>query len=97
MSGPKTFAAGQAVVWEPKNFNPEYWNNLSEADRVRYYGWTGYGQQRRNGPKVFVFLCPVLESDGTDSGHCVLVDLDDGHVEHMRHTSEFRVVTEDEL
>lgn len=90
---------GTVVVWEPKNFNPDYWNNLSEADRVRSYAWAGYGQKRplHRGPKCFVFICPIIDPDGYDSGHCVLLDLDDGHLEHMRHTCELRLATAEEF
>ena len=91
-----TFKPGQAVVWESKNFNPDYWNKMPEEDRIKYYSWTGYGQGRSRS-KVFVFICAILDSEGEDTGHCVLIDLDDGHVEKMRHTLEFRVATDEEL
>jgi hypothetical protein len=32
------FKKGDAVVFEPKNFNKSYWNSLSEEDKIKYYG-----------------------------------------------------------
>ena len=87
---PAKFKRGTAVVFEPKNFNQEWWKNLSEKDRKKYYGALGYGAAK---PHVFVFLCEIRNAPG----HCVLVSLEDQHVETMRHTSDFREVTEDEL
>lgn len=90
MRKPKTFKMGTVVVFEPKNFNPAYWNKLSEQDRIKYYGPLGYGQKKQ---KHFVFITEIVSTPG----HCVLVDMDDGHVEVMRHTSDFREAREDEL
>lgn len=84
---------GDVIVWEPKNFNPEYWNKLSEEDRIQYYGALGYGQKK---PKLFVFLSKICQH-GEDTGHCVLVSLDDQTIETMRHTVEFRHVTDEEF
>lgn len=89
-----TFKQGTVVVWDPTKFNPSYWNKLSEEDRLKYYGDLGYGQKK---PKLFVFLTEILDSDGDDSGHCVLISLSDQKVETMRHTSEFRKATDEEL
>ncbi len=86
----KTFEPGTVVVFEPKNFNSEYWGNLPEKDRLKYYGPLGYGQEKL---KLFVFLCEIKNAPG----HCVLVSLDDQVVETMRHTSDFREVTEEEF
>ena len=91
---PKPFRSGTVVVFEPKNFNPAFWNQLSEADRKKYYGPLGYKSKK---PKLFVFLCPIYDADGDDSGHCCLVDLDDGHIEKMRHTGDFRKATDKEF
>ncbi len=88
------FKRGTVVVFEPKNFNSEYWAGLSEEDRVKYYGPLGYGQEKI---KLFVFLAEILDPDGESSGHCVLADMDDGHVEIMRHTSDFRKATDEEI
>lgn len=90
MKRKKKFKRGDAVVFEPKNFNPKFWDSLSEADRIRYYGPLGYGAKKT---KVFVFLTEINQA----SGHCVLVSLDDQTVETMRHTSDFRLATDDEL
>ena len=85
-----SFKKGTVVVFEPKNFNPKYWNSLSEGDRIEYYGELGYGQPKL---KLFVFLTEILNAPG----HCVLISLDDQKIETMRHTSDFREATEDEI
>ncbi len=83
------FNPGDTVIWDPGNFNPEYWSNLPEEDRVKYYGVLGYGAKE---PYLFTFICEHRPQDG----HCVLISMQDQHVETMRHTSEFRLATEDE-
>ena len=85
-----TFTPGTVVIFEPNNFNPDFWNNLPEKDRIKYYGPLGYGSDNK---KFFVFLTEVKNAPG----HCVLVDLDDGRIEVMRHTSDFREANEDEF
>ena len=90
----KKFKRGTVVVWDSSNFNQKWWENLSEEDRKKYYGPLGYGSEKK---KLFVFLTAILDSNGEDMGHCVLVDMDDGHLEVMRHTDEFRIVTEEEF
>ncbi len=93
-----TFKPGDVVAFAPEQFNPEYWDNLSEDDRIKSYGWAGYGQPRPpHRHKLFVWVCPINDADGHDSGHCVLVDMDDGHVEWMRHSDEFRKATDQEF
>lgn len=87
---PKKFKKGTVVVFEPKNFNKKWWKNLSEEDRIKYYGVLGYGQEKQ---KLWVFLTEIRQAPG----HCVLVDMDDGHIEVMRHTSDFREATEEEV
>jgi len=84
----KTFKTGTVVVFEPKNFNPEFWDNLSEKDRNRYYGLLGYGQAK---PVFFVFLTELKNAPG----HCILVNLNTHQLETMRPTSDFREVTEE--
>lgn len=84
-----SFTPGTVVVFEPKNFNPEFWNKLSEQEKIDYYGPLGYGSTK---PKFFVFLAEIKNAPG----HCVLVDLDDNRIETMRHTTDFREVNEDE-
>ena len=86
----KKFKKGTVVVFEIKNFNPDYWNNLPESDRIKYYGPLGYGAEK---PKFFIFLTEIRNAPD----HCVLVDMDDGHNEIMRHISDFREVTEGEF
>lgn len=89
MKKPKQFKPGDTLVFDPSNFNPEYWDKLSEADRKKYYGAIGYGDER---PHLFTFVC----EHRPQSGHCVLVSILDQHVETMRHTTDFRLATEDE-
>lgn len=86
----KVFKPGTVVVFEPKNFNPDFWNNLPEEHRVKYYSPLGYGREK---PKFFVFITEIKNAPG----HCILVDMDDGHIEWMRHTDDFREVTEEEF
>ncbi len=84
------FKLGDAVVWTPHNFNSEFWKNLSEEDRAKYYGPLGYGA---DSPVVFVFITEINQA----SGHCILVSLKDQSVETFRHTEEFRLATDDEI
>jgi hypothetical protein len=86
----KNFTQGTVVVFNPNNFNPEFWNSLSEEEKIRCYGPIGYGSHK---PKFFVFLTEIKNAPG----HCVLADLDDGSIQVMRHTSDFREATEDEF
>lgn len=86
----KRFEPGTVVVFAPENFNPEFWDKLSEMDRIKYYGSLGYGSDKK---KFFVFLTEIKNAPG----HCVLADLDGGRVEVMRHISDFREVNEDEF
>ncbi len=88
------FRPGTVVVWDHSNFSKEYWDNLSEEDRVKYYGVLGYGREK---PKLFVYLCEIWAAEGYSSGHCVLVDMEDQHIETMRHTCEFRPATDEEF
>lgn len=85
----KGFKMGTVVVFDPSHFNPEFWDNLSEEDRVKYYGPLGYGAKKT---KLFVYMCEV-----NDSGHCVLIDMDTGENVLMRHTCDFRAATEEEF
>lgn len=78
------------MVFEPENFNPEYWAGLSETDKKKYYGPLGYGAKK---PKLFVFITEIRNAPG----HCVLISLDDQKIETMRHTFNFREVTEEEM
>jgi hypothetical protein len=86
----RTFKPGTVVVFDPDSFNPEYWNNESEKNKLKYYGPLGYGQ---DGLKRFVFICEIRNAPG----HCVLISLNDQKIETMRHTDDFREVTEEEM
>ncbi|NBO36490.1 hypothetical protein EBU91_02985 [bacterium] len=68
----------------------DFWNKLSDQDKIKYYDSLGYGSNKK---KFFVFLTEIKNAPG----HCVLADLDNGRIEVMRHTSDFREVTEDEF
>lgn len=83
------FKPGTVVVFDPTHFNPEFWNNLSEEDRLKYYGPLGYGSPK---VKLFIYVCEI-----NDSGHCLLVDMDTGLNVLMRHTCDFRAATEEEF
>lgn len=84
------FKRGTVVVFDPESFNPEYWNGLTEEEKIRSYGDLGYGQEKK---KFFVFLMKIKQCPG----HCVLIDMDDGHIETMRHTADFRKAKKSEL
>ena len=78
-----------AVVFDVDTFHPPYWDNLTEEDRIEYYGPLGYGDEKL---KLFTFICEMRPQ----SGHCVLIDMESGKVETMRHVSDFRLATDDE-
>lgn len=84
-----SFEPGTVVVFDPAHFNPKFWDNLKEEDRIKYYGELGYGSPR---VKPFVYLCEI-----NNSGHCVLIDMDTNKVITMRHTCDFRKATEEEF
>ena len=86
----KKFKRGTVVVFEPQNLNQEYWDKLSQKDRKKYYGPLGYGSHKL---KLFVFITEIRNAPG----HCVLISLDNQKIETMRHTSDFREVTEEEI
>ena len=88
------FKQGDVVVWTPDNFNQEWWQKLPEEDRIKYYGVLGYGRKK---PRLFVFLTEIRDQEVGDTGHCVLVALDDQSIETMRHTCEFRHATDEEF
>lgn len=85
----KKFSLGDTVVFDSSGFNQDFWNELPEKDRVRYYGPIGYNSES---PMLFTFICEMSPQDG----HCVLVRLEDGKVEIMRHIADFRLVSDDE-
>lgn len=90
----RKFKMGDVVVFEPKNFNPSYWDNLPEEERIKYYGNLGYGEEKKH---LFTFITAINDADGTDSGHCILISLRTQKVETMRHTSDFRKATDEEF
>lgn len=85
----KPFKPGDTVVFDPSKLGRAYWRSLSENERKRYYGTLGYGSK---GLHLFTFLC----EHRPQAGHCVLISMQDQHIETMRHTAEFRLATEDE-
>ena len=85
----RKFKQGTVVIFDPESFNPDFWDNLKEEERIKYYGELGYGSPKM---KFFVFICEINES-----GHCVLVDMDTDKVITMRHTCDFREATEEEF
>ena len=86
----KEFEPGTVVVFDPTHFNPDFWSGLKEKDKIKHYGSLGYGQEKLH---FFTFLCEIKNAPG----HCVLVSLEDQHIETMRHTVDFREVTEEEF
>jgi len=86
------FKMGDTVVFEPDNFNLEYWDNLSEVNRITYYGPLGYGRTNTDRPLLFTFLC----EHSPQVGHCVLINMETQQIETMRHTADFRLVEDDE-
>lgn len=85
----RKFKLGDTIVFDPSNFNAVYWTNLSEEDRIKYYGAIGYGAKK---PHFFTFIC----EHQPQGGHCVLISMEDQHVETMRHTTDFRLATDEE-
>ena len=83
------FKMGDTLIFEPKNFNPDFWNNLSEEDRIKYYGDLGYGKDE-------IYLFCFMTEHFPQSGHCVLIELGNDKVHTMRHWSDFRLAKEDE-
>jgi len=85
------FRPGDTVVFEPANFNPEYWNKLSETRKREYYGDL-YNFEDPSKPFLFTFIC----EQKPQYGHCVLVSMDTQKMETMRHINDFRKAREDE-
>lgn len=81
-----SFSPGDTLVFDPKTFNTEYWEGLSENDRIKYYGDLGYGSDKL---VLFTYLC----EHNPQAGHCVLVNMDNQKIETMRHTNNFRLAT----
>lgn len=85
----RTFRPGDTVVFAPENFNPDFWDNLSEENRIKYYGSLGYGREK---PLLFTFLCEHYPQNG----HCVLINMENQKVETMRHMTDFRLANDEE-
>ena len=82
------FTLGDTVMFDPSNLNQDYWNGLTDKQKSEYYGDYGYGSKL----KLFTFIThhyPQL-------GHCLLMDMDTGKLLPMCHTSEFRLVSDEE-
>lgn len=90
------FKSGDTVIFDKDSFTKEFWNGLTEEAKVEYYGRYGYetiywpGQTCR--VKLFTFIC----EHSPQTGHCVLMDMDDGKLLPMCHTNNFKLATEDE-
>ena len=83
------FRLGDTVVFDSSSFNPDYWNNLSEKTRIKYYGCFGYGRDR---PHFLTFL--TEHHPQTD--HCILISMETQEIHTMCHTDNFRSATEEE-
>lgn len=88
------FEAGDIVVFEPANFNTDFWKSLSESEKLEYYGRFGYKNPKI---KLFVFLCYIKHPDGDKTDHCILISLDDQKLETCVHASDFRKADEEEV
>lgn len=82
------FKLGDTIVFEPKNFNPDYWDSLSEEDRIKYYGPLGYGSEKL---VTWTFITEMYPQNG----HIVIMRINDGKIEMMRHIQDFRLAIED--
>ena len=82
------FKPGDTVIFNPKSFNPSYWDILTENSKIKYYGRFGYGCEL----KLFTYIC----EHSPQFGHCILMDMDTGELLPMCHTSNFRLVSDDE-
>jgi hypothetical protein len=83
-----TFKQGQVVVFDGSNLR------LSHEDKIEYYSCLGYNQYKK---PLFIFMTEILDYDGTDTGHCVLLNMDTWKIEGMRHTADFRLATTEEF
>lgn len=82
------FNPGDTVVFDPRMLNPDYWDKLSETNRIKYYGWTGYPEKKN----LFTFLC----YHRPQYGHCILVDMQTQRILTMRHPDELRLAIDEE-
>ena len=84
------FRMGDTVFFDPESFNPKFWNGLTEEEKIKCYGGVGYGREK---PVAFTFVCEMFPQHG----HCVLMEIPTGRIEMMRHISDFRLATDDEV
>lgn len=82
------FRMGDTVIFDPSNFNPNFWNSFSEKERIIYYGRYGYGTRL----KLFTFIC----EHHPQNGHCILMDIKTGAMYPMCHINDFRLIEDDE-
>ena len=88
--GEVKFKPGDTVAFDPESFNPDYWDDLTLEQKEYYYG--DLYDFQLDTPVLFTFLC----EHSPQVGHCVLVNMSNQKVETMRHTNNFRLVTDDE-
>lgn len=94
------FKQGDVVVWDPgERFITSLRKSHTEAEMIKFYGVLGYGAEKK---PLFVFMAPIngyddLLRETRDTGHCVLLNLDNGVIERMVHTHELRLATEEEF
>jgi len=89
MSNKTMFNIGDTVLFDCNNLNPDHWNNLSETQRLEYYGYLGYGDKRQ---KLFSFITEMIPQ----FGHCILIDISNGKIITMVHIDLLRLATEEE-
>lgn len=82
------FKLGDTVIFEPDNFNPDFWNALTDYEKIRYYGMYGYGFKL----KLFMYIC----EHNPQTSHCTLMDISNGDLYPMCHISNFRLANDDE-
>lgn len=85
------FRMGDTVMFDPESFNPDYWDNLSNSDKRKYYGDL-YNFDNPDHPYLFTFITEHYPQHG----HCILINMQNQKIETMRHTSNFRLVEDDE-
>lgn len=82
---------GDTVTFDPDSFNQEFWDSLPETDKRQYYGDL-YNFDNPQKPHLFTFIC----EHNPQTGHCVLINMQNQRVETMRHISDFRLVSDEE-
>lgn len=89
------FKLGDIVVFEPKNLNPNFWNKLSERERIFHYDDFGYRGENFQIDKFFIFITPINYPDG-DNSKAIILDM--GLQRFISVTiSMFRKATESEV